>query len=159
GITHIDMVSPRIRTLSGRILAWSPGTKKNGITAEVIALPENIADSIAFQKWLPNVKGKFVLVSMKQPTGRPDENWKEYATEATFEKMKAERKAQQEKWYAFFKKIGYTSRTLPKALEENGAVGVLSSYWSKGFGVNKVFGAYTDKIPSVDISLEDYGLL
>ncbi|HET8838970.1 MAG TPA: M20/M25/M40 family metallo-hydrolase [Flavobacteriaceae bacterium] len=159
GITHIDMVSPRIRTLAGRILAWSPGTKKNGITAEVIALPENIADSIAFQKWLPNVKGKFVLVSMKQPTGRPDENWKEYATEATFEKMKAERKAQQEKWYAFFKKIGYTSRTLPKALEENGAVGVLSSYWSKGFGVNKVFGAYTDKIPSVDISLEDYGLL
>lgn len=159
GITHIDLVSPRIRTLTGRILAWSPGTDKNGITAEVITLPENITDSIAFQKWLPKAKGKFVLVSMNQPTGRPDENWKEYATEATFKKMKDEREAQKNDWRAFFKKIGYTSRTLPKALENAGAAGVLSSNWSKGFGANKVFGAYTNKIPSVDISLEDYGLL
>ncbi|WP_445447099.1 M20/M25/M40 family metallo-hydrolase [Dyadobacter sediminis] len=33
------------------------------------------------------------------------------------------------------------------------------SYWSKGFGANKIFGAYTKTIPTVDISLEDYGLL
>lgn len=31
--------------------------------------------------------------------------------------------------------------------------------WSNGFGVNKIFGAYTNKIPTVDIALEDYGLL
>ena len=28
-----------------------------------------------------------------------------------------------------------------------------------GFGVDKIFGAYTKKIPTIDIALEDYGLL
>ena len=27
GITHIDLVAPRVRTLEGTMLAWSPGTK------------------------------------------------------------------------------------------------------------------------------------
>jgi len=30
GITHIDMLEPRLRTLAGRQLAWSPSTKKKG---------------------------------------------------------------------------------------------------------------------------------
>lgn len=159
GITHIDMVSPRIRTLTGRMLAWSPGTDKNGTTAEVITLPENVTDSVAFQKWLPSVKGKFVLVSMKEPTGRPDENWEEYATSAEFAKMKQEREAQEAAWDKKFDKMGYSSRSLPKALEEAGAVGVISSNWSGGFGANKVFGAHTEEVPSIDLSSEDYGLL
>ena len=158
GITHIDMVSPRVRTLAGRMLAWSPGTDKDGITAEVVTLPE-VADSIAFQKWLPSVKGKFVLVSIPQPTGRPDENWEEYATEASFEKMKQERDALQEAWRENLRNMGHTSRTLPIALEKAGAVGVVSSNWSRGFGVNKIFGARTKTIPSIDLSLEDYGML
>jgi carboxypeptidase Q len=33
------------------------------------------------------------------------------------------------------------------------------SNWSGGFGVNKIFGANTKKIPTVDVALEDYGLL
>ncbi|HET7361495.1 MAG TPA: M20/M25/M40 family metallo-hydrolase [Salinimicrobium sp.] len=158
GITHIDMVSPRLRTLAGRMLAWSPGTGKKGVTAEVIVLPE-VEDSIAFQEWLPNVKGKFVLISMKQPTGRPDENWEEYATPASFAKMKQEREEQTRAWSSKFRKIGYTRRTLPKALEEAGAAGVISCNWSEGFGANKVFGAYTEEIPAIDLSLEDYGML
>ncbi|HET8886663.1 MAG TPA: M20/M25/M40 family metallo-hydrolase [Salinimicrobium sp.] len=158
GITHIDMVHPRIQTLQGRQLAWSPGTEKKGVTAEVIVLPE-IKDSLAFQKWLPNVKGKLVMISMNQPTGRPDANWEEYATEASFEKMKKERDEQEKAWREKFNKMGYTSRTLPAALEKAGAVGIISSYWSRGFGANKIFSAYTKKIPTVDISLEDYGML
>jgi carboxypeptidase Q len=51
---------------------------KKAVTAELIILPE-LADSVAFQKWLPSVKGKFVMISMNQPTGRPDDNWKEFA--------------------------------------------------------------------------------
>ncbi|RYY51939.1 MAG: M20/M25/M40 family metallo-hydrolase, partial [Chitinophagaceae bacterium] len=35
----------------------------------------------------------------------------------------------------------------------------VQSYWSAGFGANKIFGANTKKIPTVDISLEDYGLV
>src|SRR5690606_8212798 len=86
GITHIDMVSPRIQTLDGTQLAWNPGTSSKGITAELIVLPQ-IKDSISFKKWLPNVKGKFVMIAMKQPTGRPDDNWEEFATPESFEKM------------------------------------------------------------------------
>ena len=158
GITHIDMVSPRLQTLVGRQLAWSPSTKKNGVTAEVVILPE-VSDSIAFQKWLPQVKGKFVMISMQEPTGRPDENWEEYATPASFEKMKKERQALNDAWRDKFRTMGYNSRTLPAALEEAGAAGIVTSNWSEGFGANKVFSAYTKKIPMVDINLEDYGLL
>ena len=40
GITHIDMTSPRIRTLSGRQLAYSPSTSEDGITGEIVFIPE-----------------------------------------------------------------------------------------------------------------------
>lgn len=47
-----------------------------------------MADSLAFIQWLPNVIGKFVLISMPQPTGRPDYNWNEFGTKASIEAMK-----------------------------------------------------------------------
>ncbi|KAA5542991.1 M20/M25/M40 family metallo-hydrolase [Adhaeribacter rhizoryzae] len=157
GTSHMDMVYPRTKTLEGMQLAWSPNMKK-AVTAEVIIIPE-VADSLAFQKWLPTVKGKFVLVSMHQPTGRPDYNWQEFATPASLEKMKKQRTAHTEAWQKRLRNTGYTARTLPVALEKAGAAGVVQSNWSNGFGVNKIFGANTKKIPTVDISLEDYGLL
>ena len=40
GITHIDMIQPRLRTLTGRQLAYNPSTSKKGITAKVDAIPE-----------------------------------------------------------------------------------------------------------------------
>ena len=158
GISHIDMVYPRIKSLEGMQLAWSPSTGGKSVTAEVIILPE-VTDSVAFEKWLPGVKGKFVLISMLQPTGRPDYNWQEFATKESFERMKKERTAQTEAWSKRISKTGYTTRTLPAALEKAGAAGVVTSNWSAGFGVNKIFGAYTKKVPSVDIAMEDYGLL
>lgn len=158
GITHVDLVSPRVVSLSGMQLAWSPGTEKKGITANLITIP-NIQDSLAFVKWLPNVKGKFVMVSMNQPTGRPDYNWEEFATPESFEKMKAEREVQEKEWRQNMNNTGYTSRNINKAFEEAGAVGILQSRWSEGFGANKIFSANTKNIPVVDLSLEDYGLL
>lgn len=158
GITHMDLISPRVQTLDGMQLAWSPSTSNKGITAEVIVLPK-VKDSLSFQNWLPNVKGKFVMVSMKQPTGRPDENWKEFATDESFEKMKNARNEQRKEWRSDLNLTGYTSRTINKALEEAGAAGIISSYWSKGFGVNKIFSARTKKIPTVDMELEDYTMI
>lgn len=158
GITHVDLVSPRVVSLSGMQLAWSPSTSKKGVTAGMIIIPD-VTDSLAFQKWLPNVKGKFVMVSMMEPTGRPDYNWKEYATEESFEKMKKDRAAQNEAWRERYKKTGYTSRNINEALEAAGAVGIIQSRWSEGFGANKIFGANTKEIPVMDLSLEDYGLL
>jgi len=72
------MVHPRTQSLRGTQLAWNPSTSKKGVTAEVITLP-TVKDEAAFKKWLPNVKDKFVLISMHQPTGRPDYNWEEFA--------------------------------------------------------------------------------
>lgn len=158
GITHIDLVHPRVRTLEGMQLAWSPSTNGKTITAETIILPD-LDDSIAFQKWLPSVKGKFVLISMAQPTGRPDYNWEEFAVKESFEKMKKQREAQRDAWRNRINKTGLGNRELARALENAGAVGLLQSNWSNGFGVNKIFGANTKKVPTIDISLEDYGLL
>ncbi len=159
GITHVDMLSPRLKSLEATQLAWSPSTKKGGITAEVILLPETIKDSLSFNAWLKNVKGKLVMVSMPQPTGRPDYNWEEFATPESFEKMKKDRDAQTKAWNDNISKSGYTPRNISAALEKAGAAGILQSYWSRGFGANKIFGANTKTIPVIDISLEDYGLV
>lgn len=158
GITHIDMVTPWVKSLEGTQLAWSPNTGGKSINAGLIILAD-VADSIAFLQWLPNVKGKFVMISMKQPTGRPDYNWEEFGTKESFEKMKKDRTAQNEAWRKRISKTGLNNTNLVLALENAGAVGIVTSNWSAGFGVNKIFDAKTKKIPTVDIALEDYGLL
>ncbi len=158
GITHIDLISPRVRSLEGTQLAWSGPTPKKGATGEVIIIPD-VADSIAFQKWLPNAKGKFVMISMNQPTGRPDYNWEEFATEESFNKMKEERNALSDAWRERLNKTGYDRRTLPVALEKAGALGIITNYFSQGFGVSKIFSSYTKSIPTLDLMVEDYGLV
>ena len=158
GITHIDLVSPRLVSLRGTQLAWSPATPKDGITAGLVIIPM-LTDSLAFVKWLPAVKGKFVMVSMNQPTGRPDDNWEEFATPESFERMKKERDEQNEEWDQRLRNSGYSSRDINEALENAGAVGIVQSRWSNGFGANKIFSANTKKIPVVDLSLEDYGMV
>lgn len=158
GITHIDMVTPRVQSLEGTQLAWNPSTSKRGVTAEAIVLP-TINNPEEFQDWLPKANGKLVMISQPQATGRPDYNWEEFATEASFEKMKSERENANKAWRDNMKNTGFTSRSIIKALEEAGAVGIISSYWSRGFGVNKIFSARTKKIPTVSLSLEDYGMV
>ncbi len=165
GITHIDMISPRIQSLKGTQLAWNPGTSDKGVTGEVVTLP-TVADKAAFEAWAKTAKGKIVMVSMQEPTGRPDYNWEEYATEASFEKMKKDRAALQKAWADNIKNTGYGNRRNNglssegyALLEKSGVVGIVSSRWSRGFGVSKIFSASTKTIPMVDLELEDYGLL
>lgn len=158
GITHIDLIEPRVRSLSGMQLAWSPGTGKKPVIAEVALLPE-AQDSVAFANALSQVKGKLVMISMVQNTGRPDYNWEEFATNTSFEKMKNKRDAQNEAWKMKMANTGYDGESLPEALEKAGAAGIITLNWSKGFGANKVFSASTKNIPTVDLSLEDYGMV
>lgn len=157
GITHIDLLSPRVVSLEGMQLAWSPATPEGGIEADLEILPE-VADQAEFDEWLETIEGKIVLVSQPQITGRPDYNWEEFATEESFEKMKEDRSAQNEAWRENLGRIGY-GRDLNQKLEDAGAVGIFQSRWSNGFGVNKIFSANTETIPVVDLSLEDYGML
>lgn len=158
GITHVDMVSPRVRTLEATQLAWCPSMGNKTVTANLVILPD-LADSAAYAAWMPSVKGKFVMVSMLQPTGRPDDQWDQFGTQESIKKIRDQRRDMTDNWNARIRKSGYNTRTLPVALENAGAAGIISSYWSAGFGVDKIFGAYTKKVPSVDIMQEDYGLL
>lgn len=158
GITHIDMVSPWTKSLAGTQLAWSPNTKGKTVTGDVVIIPDG-ADSLAFQKWLPSVKGKFVMISMNQPTGRTDDNWDKHGTKESVEKMKKDRQALTEAWTARIRKTGKTNNTLPLVLEKAGAAGIVMCYWSRWSGANKIFGARTKKIPTIDLMVEDYGLL
>lgn len=158
GITHIDMISPWVKSLEGMQLAWSPSTKGKTVTAEVVVLPD-LDDSVAYARWMSSVKGKFVMISMEQPTGRSDANWNEFGTEQSIANMKKERDSLTRAWARRVSKTGHNNRTLPVALENAGAVGIITNYWSRGFGVDKIFGANTKKIPTLNIALEDYGLV
>jgi hypothetical protein len=143
GVTHIDLLEPRVRTLEGTMLAWSPGT--NGkVRAGTVIVPE-VADSAEFAAWLPNVKGRFVLMSFAEPTCRTDDNWEEYATEESFENMKARRDTARNAWSERLRRTGIGLRQLGGVLEDAGAVGILTSRWSRGWGVTR-FSAH---VPSV----------
>jgi carboxypeptidase Q len=162
GITHIDLLTPRVRTLEGTMLAWSPGTGGKPVTAPVVILPE-VRDSAEFVRWLPQVRGKFVLVSFPQPTCRPDEEWRQYALPGDFEAMDSARTRARNAWNDRVRNTGYSLQlgtgTLGKRLEEAGAAGVIASRWSNGWGVNKVFDSKNERVPAIDLSCEDYGLV
>jgi Iap family predicted aminopeptidase len=81
------------------------------------------------------------------------------AERIAFEKMKKERTELTDAWRKRITKTGLNNKNLALAIEKAGAAGIVGSNWSAGFGVNKIFNANTTKIPTVDIALEDYGLL
>jgi hypothetical protein len=158
GITHIDLLAPRVRTLEGTLLAWSPGTKGKKVQGPVVVLPD-VRSPAEFEAWLPKVKGKFVLISFAQPTCRPDANWREFATPESFEAMTKARQEANDAWNARIERTGLSLRDLPVRLEQAGALGIITSRWSAGWGVNKIFDARTKQVPTLDLSCEDYGLV
>jgi hypothetical protein len=85
GVSRIELMDPRVRSLEGQMLAWSPGTARP-VTAEAIVLPK-FADSTEFVKWLPQARGKIVLLSPAYPTCRPSEDWIQFATPAAKARM------------------------------------------------------------------------
>lgn len=158
GVSHIDLLAPRVRTLEGTMLAFSPGTRKGGVTAGLVILAD-CPDSVAFRRWLPNVRGKFVLVSQPQPTGRPDKNWEDFATKESFDSLKALRERIKANWDHRLTAACVKADSLPLVLEEAGAAGVISSLWSAGWGTYRVFDTRATNVPAVALALEDYNLL
>jgi hypothetical protein len=158
GLTHIDLLQPRVRALEGTLLAWSGGTGNKPVDAATVILPE-LADSGGFNAWLPSVKGKYVLISFPQPTCRPDSSFKAFALEETWKKLDEDRGAASRAWEQRLARTGQDNRTLHLRLESAGARGIITSRWSNGWGVNKIFNARTRTIPTVDLSCEDYGLV
>jgi hypothetical protein len=157
GTTHVDLLQPRVRTLEATLLAWSAGT--NGpVTAPVTVLPATLKDSTSLAAWLPGVRGRFVAISYANPTCRPDRQWQEFAPPAVWTAFGAQRDTARAQFARRLSALGGANR-LRARLEEAGARGVLQSNWSNDYGVNKVFSANTEKIPTVDLSCEDYGLV
>ena len=176
GPSYISLIRPHVRSMNAMTLAWSPGTPGGEpIEAAVVLLPD-LPDSAAFAAWLPEVTGKFVAISFPQPTCRPDAAWEEFTQQGAqgrmmarmmggqdastvFTRMRDQRAAAQAAWRTRIENTGYDGRTLPDALEQAGAVGVLSSEWPNGYGVHRIFSARTDEVPTFGMSCEDYGIL
>lgn len=159
GTSSGKMIYPRFQTLEVRQLAWSPASpKERPIEAEVIALP-NLSDSISFQRWLPSVKGKVVLISQPRFSGRPEESWKANALEGDYQTYLKDIKQEDSLWQAQLKAMAITEKSVQKQLEKAGAVALLSSSWSGGWGSSRIFGTKTEQIPHFDLILEDYQLL
>jgi carboxypeptidase Q len=175
GLAHLDLVAPRERSLEGGPLAWSVGTRGRPVEGPVVTLPA-LADSAAFAAWLPSVKGKYVAISFPPPTCRPDADWEEYAggdprmaaigrmfgggpARTAFHRMRAERAAADSAWRARVSATGMNENALRAAIAAAGAAGVLTTNWSGGYGVTRVFDARTDKAPVYWLSCEDYGLV
>ena len=180
GITHVDLISPRVRSLEGMMLAWSPGTGGRPVEAQVVAMPTFTAPG-QFEQWLPSVRGRIVAASFPQPTCRPMRHYEEYGQTYGFGGQRfgggeppqgepgprnaAERLAQEraDAQRAFNPPARDSIRPLGAALrlalENAGAVAILESNWSNDLGVNKIFGTATIRTPTIDLSCEDYGLV
>jgi carboxypeptidase Q len=154
GYTHVDLVAPRVRSLSGMMLAWSPGTD-GPVEAEVVLVP-SFSTPAEFAAWLPEVRDKMVAVSFPEPTCRAPESWESFATPESWEAMQAQRAEAASAWASSLRSLG---GDLEARLEEAGAAAVLTSRWSEGWGADKIFSANTTTIPSVHLSCEDYGLV
>jgi carboxypeptidase Q len=158
GPSHVDLVSPRIRSLEGRILAWSPGTGGEPVEGPVATLPLMRGPG-DFQAFLPSVEGRYVLVGLAQSTCRPDDQWEEYALPESLERMRAERQEAQAAFNASLGSLGMTSKEIHLALEAAGALGIVTSNWTGVPGTTRVFNAYTRRIPTLELSCEDFGLV
>src|SRR3954466_5603871 len=118
------------------MLAWSPGTKAAPVTAEAIILPK-FKDSTEFVKWLPQAKGKIVLLSPAYPTCRGSSDWYQYATDASRLRMDSLVTNTLAEWTASpdsavrYRGTGYTmglgSGSLGLRLDKAGVAGTVSS--------------------------------
>jgi len=193
GITHIDLTSPRVRSLEGTMMGWSAGTQ-GPVEGAVVLFPD-VGSPQQFEAWLPQARGRFVAMDPAQPTCRPDREWLEFGatggrggrggrgglggrggaagpdTTSSFGRLQYERDNAREAWSARLRGaagaqanastsvLGPLVQQLRSRLEEAGAAGILHSNWSNDFGVNKVFTTNTRRIPTLDLSCEDYGLV
>ena len=163
GYSHIDLIAPRVRTLEGTMLGFSPGTKRKNRVAETVILP-HFADSTAFVKWLPQAKGKLVLVSAPMASCRTTDSWKANGTPASVARDSALRADNAREWASRNVRgsglsLALGGGELAVRLEEAGAAGVISSRPTDNNGTYAIFETYTTKVPTVALNCEDYGLV
>ena len=154
GYTHVDLVAPRVRTLEAITLAWSPGTNGKPVTGDVVTLPDSGSPE-AYAAWLRGVRGKFVLASAPQLSCRPRDQWAEFGTPESQERIRA----QQDSLNAMWRSRIAGADSLQERLRAAGAAGVVSHGFSGYPGIDKVFGSPRLRVLTIDVTCEDYGLL
>ena len=162
GISHLDLLTPRVRSLEAIQLAWSPGTNGRPVDGDVVLLPD-VKTAEDLDTFLKQAKGKFVLNSAPQLSCRSALQWAEFATP---ESRSANAKSQdsiQVAWTARATAIGAIVGPLPATISDRfrsaGVAGVLGMNWSRYPGIDKIFGSPRQKVPTIDVGCEDYGLL
>lgn len=157
GVTHVDLLEPRVRSLDATMQAWSPGTD-GPVTGEAVVVPTmtNVAELNAF---LASVRGKFVLVGPAEPTCRPNADWEQWATPPSWEKMQALKTELTTAWRENLQAMGLSEAELIQRLEEAGAAGVFGSRWTGNWGAYTVSAARNAVAPNLTFSCEDYGLV
>ncbi len=154
GPSHIDLVSPRVRTLQGQMVGYSPGTGGKDVELKTVILPR-FRDSTEFVQWLPMAKGKLVMISAGLPTCRPQDDWAANATPASKAHMDSVMVSIQSDWAsvrvrpgedganAGVRGTGYSAALgggeLGVRLEQGGAAGIITSRpklpWQLGGGL------------------------
>ena len=155
GITHVDLTSPRVRTLDATLLSWSPGTG-GAVEGAVVGLP---AAGESIEAWKRSIRGSFVLGSPPELSCRPIDRWEEFADEDTYDAFVAAREAALDEWSARFTRFGVDERQFMAMLADAGAAGLLTLNWSGGYGARRVFGDQAGRTPVLSVGCEDYGLL
>ena len=170
GTSHIDLIAPRVRTLEGTMLGYSPGTGGKNVEAEPIILPLFTASNgrpdstgTMFKAWLPQAKGKIVLISGPSPSCRPNEDWERNATPASAAAMTALRGRISADWAARVRGTGRSialgGGALGWGLDSGGVAGVISSRPKDSRGAMEVFETHNKRAPNIALSCEDYGLV
>ncbi|HEY9229203.1 MAG TPA: M20/M25/M40 family metallo-hydrolase [Gemmatimonadaceae bacterium] len=165
GPTHLDMIAPRSQTLDVELLAWSPSTGGRAIEGDVVAIPD-LADEAAATQWLRTIRGKFVLASAPEIMCRAPQELERNARATTVTRINAQRADVQQNFMKRFRALAPATAApiqvngiVYSRLDSAGVAGILTTLWSGGWGVDKIFGAVSQRVPSVDVSCEDYGLL
>lgn len=156
GILHVDMIEPRVSTLEAELLAWSPPSK--GIVEGDVVLPPANLTAAEGKAWLNSIKGKYVLMSAPELMCRAPHELEVNARPETIEKLNNDRRAMSRSFAERMQSIGGLRASMAK-VDSAGAAGVLTSRWSGGWGVNKIFSTSNENAVALDISCEDYGML
>jgi hypothetical protein len=158
GILHVDLIAPRVQSLEAKMAAGSSSTG-GPVEGDVIALPTVAPMGSDPAQWLPLLKGKWVLIVPPEPTCRPNQDLEKLARPETVERLKALREENKGWIYRKIDEVGGGTAAFEHMLDQAGALGTIESWWSGGWGTFFVWDTGMDRVPSVYLSCEDYGLV
>jgi hypothetical protein len=148
GTAHVDLIAPRVRTLMA-VTPAGGGSTRGPVEGDVALLPET-ANAAAFEAWLPQAKGKFILTVPALVSCRPDSDYEQYGQQGALARMdSAQDRANDAFGRARVQTTGMNVGAIRARLAQAGAAGILQSSW-RGGGTMAVSSTTNREIPTVD---------